>query len=435
MEKVFLEGPVTLCGEVAISGSKNSMSAILPAVCLKEESAVCTIENVPIIEDAFCMCEILRELGLIVDFNIPDKKINVTGKVNKHVLSEKYVSRIRASSLFLGALVSAKGEACVPFCGGDKIGERPLDIHLHVLEKFGVSAFVNKGVIECKALEYPLKGTTIFLRYPSVGATENAILLAVKAIGNTSIYNAACEPEITDLAISLNAMGAKIKGAGTNVIHVEGVRELTNLKHELIPDRLECATYLLAFAITHGYGRVTGTIPEHNIALISLLKDIGIKVNYSADKIEIDASQSSYSPMQVDALPYPGIPTDIQPLLSTLAVLCNGNSVIRDCVFVDRFYHVNEYQKMGVNVTKSYNQAFVSGPQKFMGATVTGEDIRTVTSLFLAALAAEGNTILYGYEHIKRAYEKFNIKMSAIGARIKLEEIVLQSGIQKTSLS
>lgn len=188
----------------------------------------------------------------------------------------------------------------------------------------------------------------VFLRYPSVGATETAILLAVRAVGNSYIYNAACEPEITDLAVALNSMGAHITGAGTPIIHIKGVECLGGVQHELIPDRIECATYLLGFAITHGTGKVNEVIPEHNIALISLLHDIGVKLKCDSDSIEIDATCGNYNSLQADALPYPGMPTDVQPILSTLAVMCTGNSMIRDSVFIDRFQHIGEYQKMGI---------------------------------------------------------------------------------------
>jgi len=421
MEKVVIYGPSKLQGEVAVSGSKNSLSAVLPAMCLMGEGAICKVENIPDIEDVKSLCGILRELGLQIKHNHKAKRLQVSGKIVNTYLTDKYVSKIRASSLFLGALVSACGRAHVPFCGGDNIGDRPLDIHVYVLEKFKVKVDIREGAMDCVATEYPLKGTTIFLRYPSVGATQNALLLAVKATGDTYIYNAACEPEVTDLAVALNSMGARISGAGTNVIHVSGVKNLGDMKHELIPDRLECATYLLAFAMTHGRGKISGVIPEHCMALISLLKDIGVQINQEENCLEIDATCESYKPMQIDALPYPGLPTDVQPMVATLAAACTGNSIIRDTVFTERFQYVSEYQKMGVEVNKSYNQIYVTGPQMFKPATVRGGDIRTAVSLLLAALTADGKTVLDGYEHIKRAYEYFDVKMNALGARIEEE--------------
>lgn len=422
MEKVEVYGPSKLRGEVAISGSKNSLSAVLPAVCLMSEGAICKLENIPDIDDAKSLCGILRELGLQTKHNRKEKSLQVSGEILNTHLTDKYVSKIRASSLFLGALVSACGRAHVPFCGGDNIGDRPLDIHVYVLEKFKVKVKIQDGAMDCIATEYPLNGTTIFLRYPSVGATQNALLLAAKAEGDTYIYNAACEPEVTDLAVALNSMGARISGAGTNVIHISGVKDLGNMKHELIPDRLECATYLLAFAMTHGKGKITGVIPEHCMALISLLKDIGIDIRQEENSLEVDATCKSYKAMQIDALPYPGLPTDVQPMVSALAVVCTGNSIVRDTVFSERFQFVSEYQKMGVEVNKSYNQIYVTGPQEFKAATVRGGDIRTAVSLMLAALITEGKTVLYGYEHIKRAYECFDEKMNALGARIEIKE-------------
>lgn len=422
MEKISIYGPTKLCGEIHIGGAKNSLSAILPAICLKDEDAECILEGVPDIEDAVTLCNILRELGFTVKRNMEEKRITVTGKIEKHSLGEKNVTKIRASNLFLGVLLAMRGKAEVPFCGGDKIGERPLDIHMYVLEKYGAEVNVCNGIITCTAKKFPLQGTVVFLRYPSVGASETAILLAVHAVGDSYIYNAACEPEIADMAVVLNAMGARITGAGTPIIHIRGVGCLGDVKHELIPDRIECATYLLGFAITHGTGKVKDVIPEHNIALISLLRDIGVKLQCGPDSIEIDGAGSIYNPIQADALPYPGMPTDIQPILSALAVLCAGNSMIRDSVFIDRFQHLGEYQKMGVVSTKSYNQFYVTGPQKFQSAVVIGEDIRTATSLALGAMSANGRTDLYGYEHIRRGYEGFVSKMNSIGAKMVLEE-------------
>ena len=418
MEKIIVNGAARLAGEVSISGSKNSLSAILPAACLKEEDAVFTIRNIPDITDAECLCDMLIEIGFTVDKDDYQKKISVYGKIENNVLSEDNVKQIRASCLFLGALTAATGEAKVPFCGGDRIGDRPLDIHIYILEKFGVTVKVNQGIIECKASKFPLKGATVFLRYPSVGATETAILLAIKAVGESYIYNAACEPEITDMAVALNSMGASIVGAGTSVIHIKGVEVIGRLDHEIIPDRLECATYLLAFAVSHGNGSVKNVIPEHNMALLSLLKDIGIKIRQHDTSIEIDALNNNYSLIQADALPYPGMPSDVQPLLSALAVLCKGISIIKDTVFVDRFQYVGEYKKMGIDISKSYNQIYICGPQHVQAATVIGEDIRTATCLVLAALSATGKTTIYGYEHIRRGYEKFDEKMNSLGADI-----------------
>lgn len=424
MEKIIISGAAKLAGEVSISGSKNSLSAILPAACLKERDTVFTVRNVPDIVDAKCLCDLLVETGLIVEKDEYRKTIRVYGKTENNVLSEDNVKQIRASSLFLGALTAATGEAKVPFCGGDQIGDRPLDIHLYVLDKFGVMVNVNQGIIECKAKKFPLEGKTVFLRYPSVGATETAILLAIKAVGESYIYNAACEPEITDMAVALNSMGANIIGAGTSVIHIKGVKEISSLDHEIIPDRLECAKYLLAFAVSHGTGSVKNVIPEHNMAVISLLKDIGIEIRQHDTFIDIDASNpNDYSVIQTDALPYPGMPTDVQPLLSALAVLCKGTSIIKDTVFVDRFQYVEEFKKMGVDILKSYNQIYICGPQRVQAATVVGEDIRTATCLALAALSAPGKTTIYGYEHIRRGYEKFAEKMNALGVDIKVMNV------------
>lgn len=422
MKKLIIHGPVTLSGEVRVAGSKNSLSAVLPALCLMEEGNEAVIHNVPDIEDVRTFQKIYAEIGLDLKYDREGRQLAVTGRIDNTALSREAAGRIRASNLFLGALTAARGQARIPYPGGDRLGGRPQDIHLYVLEKFGIRVTSDDEGVACEAQTFPLQGQKIFLRYPSVGATENAILLAAKAEGSTYIYNAACEPEIIDMVIVLNGMGAKITGAGTPVIHIRGTEKLQGIQHELIPDRLECATYMLAFAVTGGKGVIRDVIPEHNFAAISILRDCGVDISYYDDVIEVDASDRQLKAINVHALPYPGVATDIQPLLSVLAVCCHGKSVIRDSVFENRFWQVEPFRKMGIALDHTFNFLEIEGPQKFHPAEVDGGDIRTSMCLVLAALCADGTTIVDGYEHLLRGYEKFIEKLEALGAEVEYEK-------------
>lgn len=420
MEKIKMKGPVCLRGDISVGGSKNSLSAVLPALCLKETGAVGRIDHVPDIEDVRSFQSIFRELGMELTYDPIEKGITVTGEIKNTVLSKESASKIRASNLFLGALTASCGCARIPFPGGDRLGGRPQDIHLYVLEKFGIRVSVEADGVVCQAKTFPLVGQKIFLRYPSVGATENAILLASKAIGDTYIYNAACEPEIIDMVIVLNGMGARITGAGTPVIRIRGVERLEGIRHELIPDRLECATYMLAFAITGGKGKIYGVIPEHNFAVITILRDSGVTIETCDDVIEIDASGRVLDKLNIHALPYPGVATDIQPLFSTLSVLCRGKSVIRDSVFPNRFWQADPFQKMGIKLEQKFSQLEIEGPQHFCPAEVDGGDIRTTMCLVLAGLVADGDTVVDGYEYIRRGYEDFAGKLKSLGAKLEI---------------
>lgn len=416
--EIHIFGGTPLNGEVKISGSKNATSAILPALALINSEHESTIGNIPNISDLQTLCKILEEIGLTTSWNQSEKAIKVSGTVKNNSLSEENVPKIRASSLFLGALLAMTGDVHMPFCGGDQIGVRPLDIHFYVFEKFNIETKIENGYIHCHAKTWPLQNTTIYLRYPSVGATENALLLASKASGTTYIYNAASEPEITDMAVALTKMGVKISGAGTPIIRVTGVEKLSPIHHEVIPDRLELCTFLLALVCTRGKGVIKGGIPEHCISVIHTLIDAGVDLQYDSEHICVDATHGEYKPIRIQALPYPGIPTDVQPLLSVFTLLCNGNSMIHDTVFKDRFTYVNEFMKMGVEMTQLYDHLWISGPQSFTNAIVHGSDIRAASALVLAALCAPNETTVQGYYHIKRGYEDFEEKLIGLGAKV-----------------
>lgn len=416
--EIHIIGGTPLKGEVKISGSKNATCAILPALTLVNNNQESVISNIPDISDLHTLCSILEEIGFQTNWDKDTHTIRCSGTVKNNYLSEMYVPKIRASSLYLGALLAMTGEVHMPFCGGDQIGERPLDIHFYIFEKFNISTKIENGYIHCHANTWPLKSATVYLRYPSVGATENALLLAAKAEGTTYIYNAASEPEITDMAVALAKMGVRISGAGTPIIRVTGCQELKPIQHEVIPDRLELCTFLLAFICTRGKGVIRGGIPEHCISVIHTLIDSGVKIEYDSESIHVDATTGDYKPIRIQALPYPGIPTDVQPLLSVFSVLCHGNSLIHDTVFGGRFSYVSEFMKMGVEVTQIYDHLWVSGPQTFKNAVVGGGDIRSAFALVLAGLCAENETVINGYYHLKRGYENFESKLNDLGANV-----------------
>lgn len=420
---IQIKGGMPLYGEVKISGSKNAMSAVLPALTLINSEEESVLGNVPDISDRRIHMNILEEIGLTTSYDKDTQTVHVKGKIQNNVLSEANVPKVRASSLFLGALLAMTGEVHMPFCGGDQIGVRPLDIHFYVFDKFNIETKVENGYIHCHANTWPLQNATIYLSYPSVGATENALMLASKACGTTYIYNAASEPEITDLAVALTKMGAKISGAGTPIIRVTGVQEFHPIHHEIIPDRLELCTYLFAFICTRGKGVIRGGIPEHCISVLHTLIDAGVDIEYDSECVVVDATKGDFKPIRIKTLPYPGIPTDVQPLLSVFAVLCNGNSIIHDTVYKERFQYVNEFMKMGVEITQLYDHLWISGPQKFTQAIVHGCDIRAASALVLAALCAQGDTTVNGWYHIQRGYENFEEKLLALGAQIaRIEE-------------
>ena len=416
---VKIKGGVPLVGDVTINGSKNAISAILPAVCLAKPGSHSVIKNVPNISDIETHCAILKEIGITASFDREQHTLDLFGSVEQVSLSETNAPKIRASNLYLGALLAVKGEVHMPFCGGDQIGDRPLDIHFSIFHKFKINTEIKDGHINCYATEFPLKAATVYLRYPSVGATENALLVASLAKGTSYIYNAACEPEITDLAIALNNMGAQIHGAGTPIIRVTGVKELSGISHEVIPDRLEYCTFLMAFACTHGKGRILGGIPEHSISVLQTLIDSGVSIRYEDGITYVDATCDTYNPINVSALPYPGLPTDVQPLRAVCATLCKGTSVIQDSVFKNRFGYAKEFSKMGITSLRLYDHLCVSGPQQFKGAHVIGRDIRAASALVLAALCTTSDTILTGYSHVARGYENFVSKLRTLGALIE----------------
>lgn len=410
-----VKGGRALHGEVKVNGSKNSILALIPAMCLGEGEGILT--HVTDISDVEAMQGILEEIG--IRMTCENNIVRITGNLVNAELSKRYVSKIRASNLFLGVLLAKFGKAAVPVSGGDKIGNRPIDIHLYVFQKFGIHTETVDGYVKCEATQFPYKGQKIFLRFPSVGATENAMLVASAADSESVIYNAAMEPEIVDMAVLLNSMGAKITGAGTPVIHIKpSAGKLNRTVHEVIPDRLEVGTFLFMIAATKGSGIIRNVIPEHVMSVITILGDSGADIKLEDSNIIIDASNCELRPVNVEALPYPGFPTDLQPFASVYALRCNGKSSIRDMIFPVRFNHLFEIGRMGMAYESVHSQVTINGIQKLTGTTMAGTDIRMCASLVMAALIAEGESKIYGLEHILRGYDNFFQKLIDLGADI-----------------
>jgi len=412
---IRVNGGKALRGSIEISGSKNSILALIPAMCLGDGEGVLT--NAPLISDVEAMKGILGEIG--IQLACENNTVRIKGSMAYNELSKQYVSKIRASNLFLGVLLAKFGKAVVPLSGGDKIGSRPIDIHLYVFEKFGIKTETIDGYVKCEATQFPYKGQNIFLRFPSVGATENAMLVASAANSETIIYNAAMEPEIVDLALLLNSMGVRITGAGTPVICIRpSDNKLIRVNHEVIPDRLEAGTFMFLLAVTKGRGIIKNVIPEHVISVISVLSDSGVDIKMKDSKIIVDATDCELKPINVEALPFPGFPTDLQPLASVYALKCNGTSNIKDTIFTERFNHLYELRRMGMVHTNMPTNIMINGNQKLSGVTLEGTDIRMAVSLVMAALIAEGESKIYGVKHILRGYDNFIKKLIELGAEV-----------------
>lgn len=413
-----VNGGKSLNGDINITGSKNSLSALIPAMCLGE--GVGYIKNASDVSDIATMQGILSEIGL--ELTNQRGLLCIKGDMVYNELSKKHVPKIRASNLFLGVLLAKFGKAVVPFSGGDKIGNRPIDIHLYVFEKFGIRTETVDGYVKCEASSFPYKGQTIFLRYPSVGATENAMLVASAADSETVIYNAAMEPEIVDMAVLLNAMGVRITGAGTPTIRIKPSKnQLSRVSHEVIPDRLETGTFLFLLASTKGQGVIRNVIPEHVMSALTVLSDSGVDIKVADDYIEVDATNNTFKPINVTTLPYPGFPTDLQPFACVYSLICDGKSTVKDTVFTERFNHLFELRKMGMDYEQIHSLIYINGPKKLTGTIVEGTDIRMTTCLVMAALIAEGRSKVYGLDHLFRGYDNFYQNLIKLGADISIE--------------
>lgn len=412
-----IRGGKKLKGSVSPDGAKNSALIQLAALALVDNCSV-ALKNVPNITDVYDTIEMLKEIGLKVRYE--NDLVEASGSISSSKFSYTYGSKIRASLAFLGSVVAKRGQVVLPLPGGDKIGPRPIDIHIDVLKSFGVDTKVVDKFIHAKARIFPLKGTTVHLRYPSVLATVNGILLGVHAEGKTVLHNVAKEPEIVDLTNLLSKMGAVIRGVGTDRISIEGVKSLRNTSHEIMPDRLEAAALMMAIVMSGGEGIIENTIPEHNEPLIEILKSTGVNVTIKEDTIHVKCKDCVCG-FQVETRPFPGFATDIQPILTPLALKCPGVSKITDTVHKERFSHASEMIKFGASIDKVDNSIYINGMKDLHGSFVEGGDIRSVVSLINTALFIKDQTTIYGLEHLNRGHRNFINKLNQLGADIEIE--------------
>jgi UDP-N-acetylglucosamine 1-carboxyvinyltransferase len=417
MGMFIVEGETRLKGRVTVSGAKNAVLAVLPATLLAEGETI--IENAPGISDVRVMGEILAALGAEVKENGSGFRIN-PGGVHSQSPPLELVKKLRASSLLLGPLLARYGRADIAMPGGCNIGPRPLDQHIKGLRALGAEIKIEQGFIRARAKK--LQGASIYLDVTSVGATENIMMAACLAEGKTVIENAAKEPEIVDVANLLNAMGANVKGAGTDVIRIQGVKRLQGVHHTIIPDRIEAGTFMIAAAATRGEVIIEDVIPEHLEPVIAKLREAGALVEVGEDSIKVTGREEPYQPLDIKTLPYPGFPTDLQSPMTALLTTAAGTSIIKENIFENRFRHVDEFNRMGAKIKVEGRTAVVEGVNFLSGAQVRATDLRAGAALIIAALMARGETIIQGTEHIDRGYENITEKFRTLGACIRRED-------------
>ncbi|MBS0346903.1 MAG: UDP-N-acetylglucosamine 1-carboxyvinyltransferase [Proteobacteria bacterium] len=413
MDKLLIEGGVRLSGEIAISGAKNAALPILCAALLTSEPV--TFTNVPRLNDIGTLLRLLEQMGVKVSRDGDTVTLDASG-VNNPVASYEMVKTMRASILVLGPLVARFGEAQVSLPGGCAIGARPVDQHIKGLQAMGAEVKVEHGYVHAKVPK--LKGARLFTDMVTVTGTENLMMAACLADGETVIENAAREPEVVDLANCLVAMGAQISGAGGDVIRIKGVPALHGATHRIMPDRIETGTYLCAAAITGGDIRVTGTSTSYLDAVVDKLMDAGCEVIGERDAIRLKAPERLTS-VSLRTAPYPAFPTDMQAQFMAINAVANGTAVIRETIFENRFMHAVELQRLGADLRIDGNTAFVKGVERLQGATVMATDLRASASLIIAALVAEGETTVDRIYHLDRGYERLEEKLSALGARVR----------------
>lgn len=414
MDKILIRGGRRLKGEVAVDGAKNAALPILLATLLTPER--CTFANVPRVVDVSTTLRLLADLGARIDEG--DGVISVQAERLARLEAQyELVKTMRASFLALGPLLARFGHARVSTPGGCAIGSRPVDLHLEGLQKMGAQARIVHGYVEAHQSE-PLHGANICLDVPSVGATEHLMMVATLAQGTTTIEQAAREPEVVDLAHALTAMGAKIAGAGEDVITIEGVSSLGGIDYSIIPDRIEAGTFMMAAAVTGGDVYVRGARSDHLQAVIVKLREAGVEVQDDAEGIRVIGNGRLRS-VDVKTMPYPGFPTDLQAQMMAALTLADGRSVISETIFENRFMHVLELNRMGADIKVEGNSAIVRGVATLSGAPVMATDLRASVCLVLAGLAAEGVTEVSRVYHLDRGYSRIEEKLSALGADIR----------------
>lgn len=415
MERLVIRGGRKLTGTVKVSGAKNAVLPIIAASLLGSSTSV--LEEIPDLEDVRTFAEVLVQLGVSV------KRTHSSLVIDSHNIESceapyELVRKMRASFLVMGPLLARLGRAVISLPGGCAIGTRPIDLHLKGFEALGAEIVMGHGSIEARAPR-GLSGARIYLDFPSVGATENIIMAASLAKGQTILENPAEEPEIVDLATYLNAMGARIRGAGTNVIKIEGVTELTGMTHPVIPDRIEAGTYMVAAAMTGGDVRLENVISEHLKPVVAKLKEAGVYIEEDVTGIRVKGNENGdFKAVDIKTLPYPGFPTDMQAQFMAMLTVAKGTGVVTETVFENRFMHVDELKRMGANIKIDGRSAVIEGVGHLTGCPVKATDLRAGAALVLAGLVAAGQTEVGHLHHIDRGYEKLVEKFQALGADI-----------------
>lgn len=415
MSRLIISESGPLKGRVRVSGAKNSVLPIIAASLLAEGRSV--IDEIPYLNDVRIMCDLVKSLGASVEASDDQTRLQIScGSLSSNTAPYELVNKMRASFLVAGPLLAKTGSACISLPGGCAIGTRPVDLHLKGFTALGATITQGHGYIEAKS-NGRLKGDTVYLDFPSVGATENIMMAAVLADGATTIENAAIEPEIIDLATYLTAMGADIKGAGTDTIKINGVRELKAANHAIIPDRIEAGTYMVAAAITGGDVIIENVVTDHLKPVSAKLREAGIEVSEELTSIRVKGGD--LKAIDIKTHPYPGFPTDMQSQMTSLMSVACGTSMVVETIFENRFMHVCELKRMGANIKIEGRSAIIEGCNKLTGAQVRATDLRAGAALILAGLAAEGTTEITDIDHIDRGYIRVDEKLRGLGANIK----------------
>lgn len=418
MEKLIINGGAKLYGEVEISGAKNAAVAILPAAIMVA-SGISEIENIPDIDDVHCLERIIQSIGGKIIKNGSTYSVDCTGEL-RVIADTEDVRKMRASYYLVGALLGRYKSAKVELPGGCPIGVRPMDQHIKGFEALGAKVTMDHGSITVKADR--LIGTNIFFDVVSVGATINVMLAATLAEGQTVLENSAREPHVVDVANFLNTMGADIKGAGTDVIRINGVTELTGCNYSVIPDQIEAGTYMIATAACGGKVTIKNIIPKHMESISAKLEEMGVLVEEFDDSLVITSDPKNLKSCNIKTSPYPGFPTDVQQPMSVLMSIAKGRSIINESIWESRFKHMDELKKMGACVLVEGRTAIIEGVEKLSGANVRATDLRAGAAMIIAGLIAEGKTEISDIEHIYRGYPKIEEKFRELGANIKVEK-------------
>ena len=414
MEQYIIKGGLPLVGEVEIGGAKNAALAIIAAAIMTDETVI--IDNLPDVRDINVLLDAMQEIGAsVMRVDRHTARIN-GGKIGAHSVDYEFIKKIRASYYLLGALLGKYKEASVPLPGGCNIGSRPIDQHIKGFEALGAEVTIEGGFIKAKANH--LRGAHIYLDMESVGATINIMMAASMADGNTVIENVAKEPHVVDVANFLNSMGANIKGAGTDVIRIKGVKSLHRTEYSIIPDQIEAGTFMFAAAATCGDVLVKNIIPKHMEGASAKLMEMGCIVEEYDDAIRV-IGRKPLKPTRVKTAPYPGFPTDMQPQIAATLAIADGTSMITESIFENRFKYVDELARMGANIKVEGNRAVVMGVEKLTGARVSAPDLRAGAALVIAGLAADGITIIDDIHYVQRGYERFEEKIRGLGAKME----------------